>query len=296
MDTRQHAVQPAVVITGASTGIGAMCALELAQRGYRVFAGVRRVEDGLALADKAPKNLSWITLDITDTASIEAAAHTVAEAVAGTGLAGLINNAGISGIGPLEFLPLADMRRLLEVNVIGHLAVTQAFLPLLRRAQGRIVNIGSISGRLVLPFGGAYSVSKFALEALTEELRIELRPWRVHVTIVEPGGISTPLWEKSVAALNQAVNCLPEQALDYYGPVFPRLRSLAAYWYEHGTAPAQVTKVIIHALTTARPKMRYFVGRRAGILPRLLTHLPVSLRDALIASQLPRYPEISPKL
>ncbi len=290
MEREQRSALPAVLITGASTGIGAMCALELAQRGYRVFAGVRRVEDGLALVRQSSGCLTWVRLDVTEAASIEAAAQDITEAVGEAGLVGLVNNAGISGIGPLEFLPLSDLRRLLEVNVIGQLAMIQAFLPLLRRAQGRIVNIGSISGRLVLPFGGAYSVSKFALEALTEELRIELAPWHLHVAMVEPGGIATPLWEKSVVMLDRAIEHFPVQALDYYAPIFPLLRSLAVRWHRHGTAPTQVTKVIARALTAPRPKRRYCVGRRAGMLSRLLVHLPGNLRDKLIARQLPRYP------
>lgn len=290
MKRDKHDALPAVLITGASTGIGATCARELARRGYRVFAGVRREEDGLALASQAPENLTWVQLDITDSASLERAVRAVAAAVGEAGLAGLVNNAGISSIGPLEFLPLADLCRLLEVNVVGQLATIQTFLPLLRRAGGRIINIGSISGQLVLPFGGGYSASKFALEALTEELRIELAPWKIRVSIIEPGGIATPLWEKSQATLEQTLERFPAQASTYYAPIFPLLRSQAAHWHKHGTAPGQVTKTILHALSAPRPRRRYFVGRRAGLLPRLLIHLPGSLRDRLIATQLPRYP------
>jgi NAD(P)-dependent dehydrogenase (short-subunit alcohol dehydrogenase family) len=285
METEQQYAPPAVVITGASTGIGEVCALALERMGYQVFAGVRREEDGVALAQKASGRLTWLLLDVTDACSIEAAVDTVTTLVGEKGLCGLVNNAGVSSIGPLEFLPIADLRRLLEVNVIGQLAVTQAFLPLLRQARGRIINIGSISGRLALPFGGAYSASKFAVEALTDELRLELRPWGLHVAIIEPGGIATPLWEKSMVMADR----LSKQARDYYGAIFPMLRTLAARWGRHGTAPDEVAQVDIHALTARRPRTRYFVGCRAGLSARLLSHLPDRMRDRLIASRLVKY-------
>jgi NAD(P)-dependent dehydrogenase (short-subunit alcohol dehydrogenase family) len=289
MGTERQCTPPSVVITGTSTGIGEVCALAIERMGYQVFAGVRREEDGVALARKASGRLTWLLLDVTDTRSIEMAVRTVTTLVGEKGLFGLVNNAGVSSIGPLEFLPIVDLRKLLEVNVIGQLAVTQAFMPLLRRARGRIINIGSISGRLALPFGGAYSVSKFAVEALTDELRLELYPWGLHVAIIEPGGIATPLWEKSIVMAER----LPEQAQDYYGPFFPMLRTLAARWGKQGTAPEEVAQVVIHALTARRPKTRYFVGCRAGLSARLLSHLPDRARDRLIASQLARYVDLS---
>lgn len=292
MAIERQSMPPAVVITGASTGIGETCALAIERMGYHVFAGVRRAEDGIALERKASGQLTWLLLDITDIQSIEAAACMVAAAVGEKGLAGLMNNAGVSSIGPLEFLPIVELRRLLEVNTVGQLAVTQAFLPLLRSARGRIINIGSISGRLALPFGGAYSVSKFALEALTDELRLELRPWGLHVALIEPGGIATPLWEKSIAMADRLLECLPEQAQDYYGAVFPTLRALAANWGLQGTEPAAVARAVIHALAARRPKTRYFVGCRAGLSARILIHLPDRVRDRLIASRLPRYPRV----
>ena len=278
---------PAVMITGASSGIGKVCALTLERLGYRVFAGVRREEDGLALIQKATGHLNWLLLDVTDASSIAVAVDTVATSVGEKGLAGLINNAGLSGIGPLEFVPISDIRRLLDVNVVGLLAVTQAFLPLLRQAGGRIINLGSISGRLALPFGGGYSLSKFAVEALTDELRFELRPWKLHVTLIEPGGIATPLWGKSREMANCLLENMSEEARSYYGSLFPILQAQAVYWEKEGTAPEEIAKVVLHALTARYPKTRYFVGRRAGVSARLLAHLPDRLRDWLIASRLP---------
>jgi NAD(P)-dependent dehydrogenase (short-subunit alcohol dehydrogenase family) len=291
MHTEPQSKVSAVIITGAATGIGEVCALTLERLGYRVFAGVRREEDGIALMQKSSGRLSWLLLDVTDTSSIAAAVNTVAAAVGEERLAGLINNAGVSGIGPLEFLPISDVRRLLEVNVVGLLAVTQAFLPLLRQANGRIVNLGSISGRLALPFGGGYSIAKFAVEALTDELRFELRPWKLHVALVEPGGIATPLWEKSRNMADRLFDDMSAEARGYYGSIFPTLHALATRWEKQGTAPDEVAKVVIHALTAAHPKTRYFVGCRAGLSSRILAHLPDRWRDWLIASQIPRYAE-----
>ncbi|MGD1157325.1 MAG: SDR family oxidoreductase, partial [Terriglobia bacterium] len=185
----------AVVITGASTGIGEACALHLDKLGFRVFAGIRKAADAEALRHRASARLVPIRLDVSDETEVEQAARNVTEALRGEGLAGLVNNAGIVVAGMLEFLPLDALRRQLEVNVVGQVAVTQAFLPHLRKARGRIVNIGSVSGLIAGPFSGAYAASKFALEALTDALRVELRPWKIHVSIVEPGNIQTPIWK-----------------------------------------------------------------------------------------------------
>ena len=189
-----------VVITGASTGIGAACALHLDALGLRVFAGIRNAADGEALHAQASSRLVPVHIDVTDSASIAAAVDTIQSLVGDAGLGGLVNNAGIAVGGPLEMLPLDELRRQFEVNVIGQLAVTQAFLPLLRKARGRIVNIGSIAGRVPLPLIGPYSMSKFALNAMTKSLRLEVDAWGIKVAIVEPGAIATPIWKKSTAA------------------------------------------------------------------------------------------------
>jgi NAD(P)-dependent dehydrogenase (short-subunit alcohol dehydrogenase family) len=176
--------QGAVVITGASTGIGRATARYLAERGFRVFAGVRRDQDAEVLRQEGAGRVTPLRLDVTDRGSIENAAREAEAALAGEGLQGLVNNAGI-GIGaPLEFVELDELRRQLEVNVIGAVAVTQAFLPLLRRCRGRIVNVGSIGGRIAQPMLGPYNASKFALEALSDSLRMELGAWGIHVSLV----------------------------------------------------------------------------------------------------------------
>jgi NAD(P)-dependent dehydrogenase (short-subunit alcohol dehydrogenase family) len=280
----------AVVITGASTGIGAACAERLDALGMRVFAGVRRTEDGEALQAKTSGRLTPLVLDVTDDAAIAAAAEQVRAATGAGGLWGLVNNAGVAVPGPMEFLPPAELRRQLEINVVGQVAVTQAFLPLIRLARGRIVNISSISGRLATPFVGAYSASKFALEALSDVLRIELGPWGIAVVIVEPGGIATPIWERSLATADRLMEQMPPQFREYYGPVEPVIRKSAQRTGTRGTPPAEVAEVVAQALTTGRPRTRYTVGGRANLITRLVARLPDRQRDALVARQLPRYP------
>ena len=215
MSTASHPA-PAVVITGASTGIGQACALELDRRGFRVFAGVRSDAAAKRLESEASSRLTPLLIDVTDTALIGTAAEVVADLLNGDGLAGLVNNAGIAVGGPLEALPIDALRRQLEVNVIGQVAVTQAFLPLLRKARGRVVNISSINGGLAVPYMGAYCASKFALEAITDALRLELRQWNIEVSAVAPAMIATPIWEKSLAAADQLSQRIAPQTLALY--------------------------------------------------------------------------------
>jgi NAD(P)-dependent dehydrogenase (short-subunit alcohol dehydrogenase family) len=279
-----------VVVTGASSGIGRACALHLAALGFQVFAGVRRAEDGAALRAASSDRLTPVPLDVADESSIHAATETitaaVGAAVGAAGLAGLVNNAGIGVAGPLEFLPLAEFRTQLEVNVTGQLAVTQALLPLLRQGRGRIVNMGSIGGRIAAPFVGPYSASKFALEALTDALRMELRPWGLHVAIVEPGTVATPIWEKSVARADRLVQALPPQAQTLYGAAFTAMRAGAERTGKErlGVPPEVVARAVAHALTAGKPKTRYLVGwdARIGVL---FTLVPDRLRDRVILRQ-----------
>ena len=275
-----------IVITGASTGIGEACALRLDKLGYRVFAGVRKEADGERLKQKASGRLSPITLDVTDAATISSSADTVRAAVGDAGLFGLVNNAGISVVGPLEFVAPEDLRRQLEVNVVGQIAVTQAFLPFIRQAHGSIVNIGSIAGRVATPFLGPYTASKHAMEALTDSLRQELRPWNINVAIVEPGSIATPIWGKAQAEADEMEKNLPEEALKLYGKSFTAMRAAAREFEEAGIPADEVAKFVEHALTAKRPKTRYVVGRDAQIQRVLAKVVPDRIRDRLIASQL----------
>ncbi len=272
----------AIVITGASTGIGAACAWHLDRLVFAVYAGVRRIEDGEALKAQGSVRLQPILLDVTDAASIERARQQVAALVGSAGLAGLLNNAGIAVVGPLEAVPIADLRRQFEVNVIGQIAVTQAFLPLLRQGRGRIVNMGSIAGRGSMPMMGPYSASKFALEALTDALRLEVQQWGIQVSIVEPGAIATPIWEKS-GAKAEALETVTSEALKaLYAGVTAGVRARVAEAAARAISPDAVSGAVVHALTASSPKTRYLVGRDAKIRALLIKLLPDRWSDRLM--------------
>lgn len=278
----------AVLVTGASSGIGEATALHLARRGLHVFAGVRRGEDGERLRGRLARpddTLTPVRLDVTVPAEVEAAAAEIGER-AGT-LAGLVNNAGLASGGPLEFADLDDVRRLFEVNTLGALAVTQAVLPLLRASDGRpgrIVNVSSTSGRLATPFVGAYCASKAALDSLTEALRHELRPWRIHVAAVVPGIVRTPIWPKAVADLDSLLGELPQEALRLYGAQLRAGREYIATL--PGSPPEQVARRVAHALLARRPRLEYVVGENAR-RELFVSWLPARLRERVIHSTFP---------
>lgn len=271
----------AVLVTGASSGIGRDCALTLDRLGFRVFAGVRKEADGEALRRDASDRLRPILLDLTRPDAIARAVAEIDGEVGGEGLLGLVNNAGVVASSSLEFLPLGELRGQFEVNLFGPIALTQALLPLLRRGRGRIVYMGSISGRNYLPFTGGYCASKSALEAFTDALRMELRPWGIEVSIVEPSHVSTPFWQKSVLADEALLEAAPAEARALYGAALARVRDYAAATARHGSPVSWVTAAVVHALTARRPRTRYLVGWHAH-LRAFITILPDRLRDWLI--------------
>lgn len=275
-----------VVITGASTGIGAACALHLDQLGWRVFAGVRKQADAETLRAQASSRLTAISLDVTDTLSISTAASAVAGAVGEGGLAGLVNNAGIAVPGPIEFLPLPDLRQQLEINVVGQVAVTQAFLPLIRVARGRIINMGSIAGRMATPFTGAYGASKFALEALTDALRLELAPWGISVSIIEPGAVATPIWDKSAKTAEALLRSVAPEALVLYAEAIEALKKAATQAERGAVAPIEVARAVAHALMAAKPRTRYVIGREARIRAVIARFVPDRVRDGIVAKSM----------
>ena len=277
---------PALLVTGASTGIGRAVALAAARAGWRVFGGVRREEDGAALEADAGGALRALILDVTDATHRERAADDIEEERGEAGLQGLVNNAGIVVSGPLEFLPLEEFRLQMEVNVTGLLAVTQRMLPLLRLARGRIVNVGSISGRVGFPLEGAYNASKFALEGLSDVLRLELAPWGLHVALIEPGSVATPLWGRMREQLDCTVNAMPEAAQRFYGSAFRRWREEVDDCERRGLPPEAVVRPVLHALTARRPRARYLVGKSARRLALAARFLPDRLRDRLILARL----------
>jgi len=277
---------PLVLVTGASTGIGAACALDLDRRGWHVLAGVRTTEAAERLQGQASAALVPVMLDVTDAESIRAAAEIVAEHAAGAGLAGLVNNAGIVVSGPLEFLPIDDLRRQFEVNVVGQLAVIQAVLPLLRVGAGRIVNVGSVNGRVAPPYMGPYAMSKHALEAMTDSLRIELRQWEIHVSIIQPASVDTPIWNKATAAADDLTERVPEEADQLYGKDLQAMLQAVDRFAREAMPVERATRAVRHALSARRPKTRYPVGVQTAIALFFLNHMPDRLRDWFVKREL----------
>lgn len=251
-----------VVVTGASSGIGEACARRLAGLGFHVFAGVRKQEDGERL-QREIAGVSPLVIDVVDAESIARAAKTVREATGDAGLAGLVNNAGVAVPAPIEHQPIEDFRRQLEINLIGQVAVTQAFLPQLRAARGRIVNMSSIGGKVAVPLLGAYAASKFGLEGFSDTLRRELRPWGIRVAVIEPGTIATPIWDKGIQSGDELEASMSEQAKQDYGPLIATVRTASEQGAKTGLPPDAVAKEVAHALTARKPKTRYLVGKEA---------------------------------
>src|SRR5918999_1089552 len=268
----------AVVVTGASTGIGFATARHLDSLGFTVFAGIRRAEDGERLASGASRRLRPLRIDVTDEASVAAAAEEV-ERESPDGVAGLVNNAGQSFPGPIEFQPLEDFRRQIEVNLIGQVAVIQRLLGQIRKGGGRIVNISSVGGRVTNPFLGAYAASKYGLEAVSDALRLELRPWGIWVALIEPGSIRTEIWRKGRETSTRALEKLPPEGHDLYGERMRAALAAAERLERLAIPPEKVAKLVEHALPAARPKARYVIGRDAWPL-LAIDKLPERTADA----------------
>jgi short-subunit dehydrogenase len=271
-------VSGTVVITGASTGVGRASALRLARAGLDVLAGVRREEDGAALRAEDGR-IEPVLVDVTDAGQIAG----LAERVGGTPLAGLVNNAGIAVAGPLEGVPLDEVRRQYEVNVFGLLAVTQALLEPIRAGRGRIVNIGSIGGRINTPFVGPYSSSKAAVRSLSAALRRELRPWDIHVALVEPGALDTPIWRKGEEGAQETIAALPDRVRTLYARPLDALVAATRKIAANASSADDAAQAVEHALTAERPKAIYTVGREARIQGALHSVLPARTFDALVA-------------
>jgi NAD(P)-dependent dehydrogenase (short-subunit alcohol dehydrogenase family) len=274
-----------VVVTGTSTGIGAATALHLAEAGFHVLAGVRREADGEALRAQAPGRLTPLIIEVTDQATISAAAGVVADVVGERGLAGLVNNAGIAKPAPIEFQPMADFRTQLEVNLFGPVAMIQAFLPLIRRAGGRIVNVGSIGGMIVLPLNGAYSASKFGMRAISDALRLELRQWNIHVSLIEVAPVKTAIFGKTFAELDGLASTLGEEGFELYEQQIAAVRRSVEKAAADADPPLVIAKAILHALTSDKPKTRYLVGH-GGKETAVAAALPDRARDRALAREL----------
>ncbi len=275
------------VVTGASSGIGQATAHHLDSLGFTVFAGVRSAEAGERLVSEGSGGVRPLRLDVTDPVSIAAAAAEVREATGESGLAALVNNAGIAVSAPLELVPIERLREQLEVNVIGQVAVTQAFLGALRAAGGRIVNVSSIGGRIALPLAGPYAASKFALEAITDSLRRELRHLGVQVIAIEPGGVKTAIWGKGTETAEAMLGQADPEVQALYADLTAALRAEAhRIDTETGIEPSEVAEAIGRALTSSRPRTRYLVGRDAKLRGTAARVLPDRAFDWLIARTL----------
>jgi len=266
-----------VLVTGASTGIGEAAVQHLRERGFDPIAAVRKDGDAERLEGQGFRTTR---IDVTDADQIAAAR----EALGDEPLAGLVNNAGIGVAAPLEFIPIDRLRQQLEINLIGQAAVTQAFLPALRRARGRIVNVSSIGGRVALPLVSPYAASKFGLEGLSDSLRRELQPQGIDVILIEPGGVKTPIWTKANQLADEMIaDNMPPEAERFYGRLIQAVRTATTrVAQETGMEPGEVAEVIGTALTASRPRTRYLVGRDAKLRGPMARFLPDRVMDRLI--------------
>jgi NAD(P)-dependent dehydrogenase (short-subunit alcohol dehydrogenase family) len=268
------------VVTGASTGIGEACAARLAARGATVFAGVRREADGERLRARIGPHLRPLLIDVTDATQVHAARDTVAARLGDEPLDGLVNNAGIAVGGPVEYLPVDAWREQFEVNLFGVVETTKSFLELLRRGPGRHVVVGSIGGRLASPLLAPYSASKHAVEALAESLRHELRDWGIWTSVVEPGAVATPIWDKGREQASRLEAELPPIAVDRYRRFIDIVRRGIEQQEKAGVDPDKVAMVIERALVAPRPRARYLVGIDAHVQAAVARYLPDRVRDA----------------
>jgi NAD(P)-dependent dehydrogenase (short-subunit alcohol dehydrogenase family) len=255
-----------IVVTGASTGMGAATARELARRGFHVLAGVRREIDADALRGEG---IEPQILDITVESDVAAIADRVAADPLGRPLRALINNAGIAVNAPVEALPIAEWRRQFEVNLFGHVAMIQALMPSLLRSSGTVVNISSVGGKVALPTYPAYAGTKFALEALSDSMRREVNALGVKVVVVEPGAVKTEMAQRGVATADRLKAGMTADQLERYGDLIDAMSNLARSFDTDGVPAERAAKVIANAATAPRPRTRYTIGRDAAILLRL---------------------------
>jgi NAD(P)-dependent dehydrogenase (short-subunit alcohol dehydrogenase family) len=274
---------PTALITGASTGIGQATALRLAKAGWTVLAGVRRKEDGERLAGEAPAGrIEPVLLDVTDLEQIRLVAARVSE-LGGGGesspgrLDALVNNAGIGFGGPLELISPEDLRTQFDVNVLGQVAVTQALLPALRAAHGRLLFVSSVGGRVAMAFTAPYAASKYALEAIGDALRVELSTSNVQVALIEPGSVATPIWEKTREVEEKLT--IPATLQAEYGHVPAAMKKTIESTASRGVPPEQVAETIEAALTAKRMKARYVIGRDARAMIAMRRLLPDHVFD-----------------
>lgn len=275
----------AVLVTGASTGIGYATSMLLARQGYLVYAGVRTEQDAARLR-AAHNNIRAVLLDVRHRNDVVLAMSGIAES--GVPLYAVVNNAGIAVAGPLEYLPLEEVHRQFDVNVFGALAVTQSALPLLRQTRGRIIFMSSVSGQIAPPLLGPYAASKFAIEALADAMRMELAQSGITVSVVQPGNVKTPIWEKGRRAKEQLMAYMPAGAHTHYGAAVENLVRITQREERTGIEADEVARTVLTALRVPHPRARYPVGTPPGWQRRLAALLPERVRDKLILRNLNR--------
>jgi NAD(P)-dependent dehydrogenase (short-subunit alcohol dehydrogenase family) len=270
---------PNVLITGTSRGIGRAVALRMAAAGWDVLAGVRSPADGDELAAAAPGRITTVELDVTNPNHIAALDATLPEQ-----LDAVVNNAGIVVGGALETLPIDELRQQLEVNVVGQVAVTQAVLPRLRKSRGRIVFVSSVNGVISSPMVGAYSASKFAIEAVGDALRVELRPWAIRVSLVQPTQIDTDIWRNAPAVLEQTLGTMSAEHRVLYARHIEGLRKAIPRSQKMAAPVEDAVKAVERALTAKRPKARYFPNANARGAAALARFAPSPVLDRVLGA------------
>lgn len=276
----------AVLITGTSSGIGKACALHLDKLGYKVYAGIRKISDAEELKKIASAKLCPVIIDVTDESSIISIKEQLEREIVNYSSFALVNNAGIAKAGPIELQPLEELKQQMDVNLFGVVLVIQQFIPILRKYNGRIVNISSISGISSLPFKGTYSATKFALVAITDALRLELKPWKISVSNVLPSATQTPVWGKALTEADKMLKNWTKEAFQMYGPIVDMMKKIASK--SHGIHPDNVAFAVAKLLNSKNPRTRVLVGKEANFLA-FIEKLPTWLRDWIIFRQLPKY-------
>lgn len=275
--------QELVVVTGTSSGIGRATAERLAADGFHVLAGVRRQED----ADKIRRhNIEPVIVDITNLDTLKALAERVKHDPLGRSLRAVVNNAGIAVNAPLEMVPLDEFRRQIEVSVIGQVAVIQALTPALLNSGGRVVNIGSLGGKISMPGFGIYSAAKYAMEAVNDSLRREMSSFGLKVIMITPGGVSTGLTEQGITTAERLAKLMTPDQHRRHDRLFDAVKAQAETWAKDGIRPEKVAAVVSQAIHASKPRTRYTAGRDSALLTRLVRILPDKLLDRMLRSQM----------
>jgi NAD(P)-dependent dehydrogenase (short-subunit alcohol dehydrogenase family) len=289
--TASPEIQEIAIVTGASTGIGAATARELARRGFHVLAGVRRDRDADAI--RGP-GIEPLIIDITNPDHIRALATRVHGDPQGRAVRALVNNAAIALNAPVEAFAIDEWRRLFEVNLFGHIAVTQALLPALIRSKGRVVNISSVGGKIAMATYGPYAGTKFALEAVSDSLRREIAPFGVQVVVVEPGAVRTEMAGRAIATAHELASTMTPEQSQRYGGLVQAITAQTASFTKSGLPADAAAKVIAKAVTARKPRTRYTVGRDAALITRLVRFLPDRTLDRVLVAVLrPHFPKES---